>query len=80
MVSISWRSEESEEARCQKAFDGIYIMKKWRAETQHSDLEFDSFQPRLKSGIFEYISLLNGLCFEGHDQLLSENGESRPIK
>ncbi len=38
-------------ASCQRAIDGIYFLKR-RAETPQPGLEFDSFQPRLKIGIF----------------------------
>ncbi len=34
----------SDWAQCQKAVGGIYITKKWRAETQQPGLEFDSFK------------------------------------
>jgi hypothetical protein len=58
----------SDWARCQKAIDGIYFTKKWRAETLQPGLEFDNFKPRLKSGIFKCISWLNGSFFVDDDR------------
>ncbi len=52
----------------QKAIGGIYFTKKWRAETPQPGLEFDNFKPRLKSGIFNCISWLNGSSFAGDDR------------
>ncbi len=49
----------SEWARCQEAI-GFNSTKMWRAETLQRGLEFDNFKPRLESGIFKYISSLNG--------------------
>jgi hypothetical protein len=56
----SWKKHLSEWARCQKAICSIYFTKKWRADTLPPGLEFDSFKPWLKSGIFKCISWLNG--------------------
>jgi hypothetical protein len=64
----SWKKHLFEWARCQKAIDGIYFTKKWRAENLQHGLEFDNFKPRLKSGIFKCISWLNGSCFGGYDR------------
>ncbi len=59
---------------CQKAIDGVYFTKKWRAETLQPGLEFDNFKPRLESGIFKCISWLNGLFFGGWWWGFSERG------
>jgi hypothetical protein len=55
-----WKKQLFEWARRQKAIGGIYVMKKWRAETLQTGSEFDQFQPWLNSGIFKCISWPNG--------------------
>ncbi len=64
----------SDWARCQKAIDGSYFTKKWRAETLQPGLEFDSIKPRLKSGIFKCISWLNSSFLGGDDRGLLKEG------
>jgi hypothetical protein len=59
-VIRSWKKHLSEWDRGQKAIGGIYFTKKWRAETLQPGVEFDSFEPRLRSCIFKCISWLNG--------------------
>ncbi len=59
----SWKKRLSQWAQGQKAIVGIYIKKKWRAETLQPGLEFDNLKPRLKSGIFKCIFWLNGSFF-----------------
>ncbi len=46
---------------------GIYFTEKWRGETLHPGLEFDSFKSRFVSGIFKRISWLNSSIFGGDD-------------
>jgi hypothetical protein len=70
----SWKMHLSEWARCQKAVGGIYFTTKWRAETLQPGLECDNFKPRLKRGIFNCISWLNGSVFEGDDQGFLKEG------
>ncbi len=58
----------SDWARWQEAIGGIYFTKKWRAENLQPGLVFDNFKPRLKSGIFNCISWLNGSFFGGYER------------
>ncbi len=55
----SWKKRLSKWVWCQKAIGGIYLTKKWRAETLQPCLEFVNIKLRLKSGIFKCISWLN---------------------
>ncbi len=70
----SWKKHLSEWARCQKAIGGIYFTKKWRTETLQPGLEFATFKPRLKRGIFKCVSCLNGSFFWGWWSVFSERG------
>ncbi len=70
----SWKKHLSEWARCQTAIGGIYVTKKWRAETLQPGLEFDYFKPWLESGIFKCISWLNGSFFGRWWSGFSERG------
>ncbi len=64
----SWKKHLFHWARCQKAIGAIYFTKKRRAGTLQPGLKFDNFKPRLKSGIFERISWLNGSYYGGYDR------------
>jgi hypothetical protein len=48
----SWKKHLPEWSWCHKAVGGIYITKKWRAETLQPGLEFDNFKSWLKIGFF----------------------------
>jgi hypothetical protein len=71
-VNPGIRSREkhtSDWAKSQKAIGGIYVTKKWRAETLQPGMEFDIFKPQLKSSIFNCVSQLNGPFFSWGDSL-----------
>ncbi len=70
----------SEWARCQEDIGGIYLTKKWRAETLQPSLEFVNFKPRHKSGIFKCISWLNGSFLEGDDRDTLKEGFKTYLK
>ncbi len=76
----SWKKHLSERARRQKAIGGIYFTNKWRSETLQPGLEWDNLGPRLKRGIFECISSLNGLVFGVRWSGVFWKRESRPTK
>ncbi len=75
----SWKSTCNVWAWCQKAIGGIYFTEKWRVETIQPNLEFDNFKPRLKNGIFKWISWLNASFFGGDDRSFSERESQHPI-
>ncbi len=70
----SWKNHWFQWARCQKAIRGIRFTKKWRAKTLQTGLEFDSYKPRIKSGIFKSISWLNNSSFGGDDRGFLKEG------
>jgi hypothetical protein len=70
----SWKKHSSEWAWWQEAIGEIYFTKKWRAETLQPGLEFDNCKPRLKSGIFKCICLLNSSFFWGDDRGFLKEG------
>ncbi len=70
----SWKKCLSEWAWCQKVIGGIYLTKKWRAETLQPGFDIYKFNPQLKSCIFECISWLNGSFFVGDDRGILKEG------
>ncbi len=64
----SWKKQLSEWPRSQKAIGGIYFTKKWKVETLQPGLEYDNIKPRLKIGLFNWISWPNGSFFGGDDR------------
>jgi hypothetical protein len=67
---ISWFSSSS----ISQSHWWCLFHKKWRAETLQPGLEFDNLKPRLKSGTFKCISLLNSSFFSGDDRGLLKEG------